>query len=165
MRSLIQIALFMLLIIGCNLNNGNRSSDESDQIISLNKIKLKDLSGQPINMSSFNGKTVFVNFWATWCRPCVEEIPSLQTAAEQLKDDDIVFLFASEESAEEIEQFKNSHGYKMDFVQVESLDDLEILGLPTTFIFDTKGKLIFSELGARNWSSDESIALIRKYNE
>jgi thiol-disulfide isomerase/thioredoxin len=133
--------------------------------ITINKVKLAGLDGQSIDFSKYAGKTIFINFWATWCKPCVSEMPSLQSLTGKLKEVNIVFFFASDEASEEIEKFKNAKGHSMEFVKAESLADLNIMGLPTTFIFDKNGKLVFSEMGARQWDSEQSIALVKQFIE
>ncbi|MBI5856851.1 MAG: TlpA family protein disulfide reductase [Sphingobacteriales bacterium] len=166
MRKIFSIVLLFisLFITGCkNADEKHPASGESTGI-TLDKVKLTGLNGQRIDLSQYNGKTVFVNFWATWCTPCIGEMPSLQQMTEKLKEKKIVFLFASDETTDEIEGFKNTKNYSLDFVRAENFSDLNIMGLPTTFIFDKNGKLAFSEMGAREWDSEESISLITKIN-
>jgi thiol-disulfide isomerase/thioredoxin len=156
-------AIALILISSCK-EKDDRNSPENSSAISISMLQLTALNGQSIDLSQYKGKTVFINFWATWCKPCVAEMPSLQRMTEKLKGGNIVFLFASDEISTEIEEFKNTKGYALDFVRVENFSDLNIMGLPTTFIFDKNGKLIFSEMGAREWDSEESISLITKSN-
>ena len=121
---------------------------------------ITDLNDQTINLEKYKGKTVFINFWATWCKPCREEMPSIQEAMKILKDAPVEFLFASDESKEQIEDFKDSHDYKFNYVRAENLGALGIMGLPTTFIFNPRGELIFSEMGYRKWDDKTNIDLI-----
>ena len=57
----------------------------------IDKVKLTDLKGQLVNLDEYKGKTIFINFWATWCKPCREEMPSIQKAMEIMKDGNIEF--------------------------------------------------------------------------
>ncbi len=77
--------LFLVTLLACS---GRMDSD-------LTKVRLKELEGQPINLSQFEGKTVFINFWATWCKPCIQEMPTIEILQDKLKNEKIVFLFAS----------------------------------------------------------------------
>ena len=129
------------------------------------KLVLTDLNDQPIELEIYKGKTVFVNFWATWCKPCREEMPSIQEAMKILKDEQVEFLFASDESAEQIAEFKAAHKYNFNYVKVENLSELNIIGLPTTFIFNPNGELIFSEMGYRKWNDKANIDLILNKTE
>lgn len=128
--------------------------------IEIDRIKLTDLNGKPVDMRQFHGKTLFINFWATWCKPCLEEMPSIQKAKDILKNENIVFLFASDESAEQIEQFKNEFDYSFNYVRIQNQEELNIIALPTTFIFDPDGKLVFNETGFRQWDDKNNIHLI-----
>jgi thiol-disulfide isomerase/thioredoxin len=126
----------------------------------IDKVKLTNLSNSPIDLGQYDGKTIFINFWATWCKPCLEEMPSIQKAQGILKDENIVFLFASDETAEQIEKFKSGHDYNFNYVRVENPEELNIMALPTTFIFNPDGKLAFSEMGYRKWDDKSNIDLI-----
>jgi len=141
--------------------------ENSDQPVSekqtewkINKVNLTDLKGLPINLEQYKGKTVFLNFWATWCKPCLKEMPSTEKTHEMLKDKNIEFLFASDETAQQIEKFQAKHDYRFNYVRVESLEELNIIALPTTFIFNPDGKLVFSEMGFRKWDDKINIDLI-----
>jgi thiol-disulfide isomerase/thioredoxin len=149
----------VLFFTGCKEQQADKFQLKADDI------KLTTLSGTPLDITAYKGKTIFINFWATWCKPCVQEMPSLQRLTEILSKEDIVFLFASDETVDEIATFRSARNYTMNFVKAESLTDLNITGLPTTFIFDRNGQQVFSEMGARKWDSRESIALLTKFAE
>ena len=154
----ITVALFFVLS-GCNDNNNQKKSG-AKKALEFDTIQLKDLTGKTINRNMYSGKTIFINFWATWCKPCLEEMPSIERAQEILKDKNIEFLFASDETTEHIEKFKTDHAYSFNYVTVENMGTLNIAGLPTTFIFNPTGKLVFSEMGYRRWDSKENIDLL-----
>ena len=125
-------------------------------------VKLAELDGGPVDMGKYNGKTVFVNFWATWCKPCLQEMPSIQRMMEKVKEENIVFLFASDETAEQVENFKARNQYPFHFVLLKNSEELNIMALPTTFIFNPNGELVFSEMGVREWDDKANINLIQK---
>lgn len=147
---------FNSIIFGAALFLVACSGNDSD----LEKIELQTLDRTRIDMSEFKGKTVFVNFWATWCKPCIQEMPTISNAQKQLKDEDVIFIFPSNESIDLIQGFKEKKSFDFNYVQVLNLEALNIQALPTTFIFNTKGELIFSEAGFRDWSTPENISLI-----
>jgi thiol-disulfide isomerase/thioredoxin len=150
------------LIVACNNAEKKVAVDNKLSSSILDKVKLANLNNEQVDLSLYKGKYVFINFWATWCKPCVFEMPSLKNLSEKLKGENIVFLFASDESGEQIAEFKQSNNYSMEFARVESLADLNISAIPTTYIFDTNGTLAFTETGARQWDSEESIAMVTK---
>jgi thiol-disulfide isomerase/thioredoxin len=151
----------MWLFAGCNSKTKSNGPETADAA-GLESIKLIDLSGQEIDMSEFRNKTVFLNFWATWCKPCLQEMPTIERAQKELKDKNVIFLLASDESLEQIKGFKERRAFQFRYVQVQNLAELNIQALPTTFIFDPEGKLVFSEAGFRAWDTSESIDLITK---
>jgi len=151
-----------ILFVSCNDSEKNRSGTDSAIEIKLTQLNLLHTDGLPIDLSQFKGKTVFLNFWATWCKPCLREMPSIQRAMEKLKEENIVFLFASDENPEQIEKFKKRNPYPFHYVQVENMEALNIMALPATFIFDAEGKLVFSDMGAREWDDPSNLDLILK---
>jgi hypothetical protein len=77
-----------------------------------------------------------------------------------MKDQHIEFLFASDEGIDQIADFKSSHDYPFNYVQAKNMAQLNIMALPTTYIFDKNGKLVFNEVGTRNWADKENIDLL-----
>ncbi len=148
----------MILLMACSSNS--EKSREKENGKGINAIKLVNLSGEEINMDDFKNKTVFINFWATWCKPCLQEMPGIERAQELLKDKDVVFLLASNESIEQIESFKANRRFNFEYVQVQNMEALNIQAIPATFIFNPQGELIFSEVGFRVWDAPENIRLI-----
>jgi len=154
--------LILLGTVACKEQKNHPSGSEGSLQKSIEEIKLTDLSNKTFDIKQYKGKTVFINFWATWCKPCLEEMPSIQKAMDTLKNENIVFLFASEEASEQIEDFKKGHAFPFQFVRVENLAELNILALPTTFIFSKQGDLAFAEMGYRKWDDKTNIDLITK---
>ena len=138
------------------------TKDKSTNTINLDDVKLSSLSGEKIDMSEFEGKTVFINFWATWCGPCIQEMPTIENAQTLMKGKDVVFLLASNEELDQIERFSKKHDYNFRYVQLNNMEALKIQALPTTFIFDSEGILKFSETGTRAWDAPVNIELISK---
>ena len=149
-------------IIACNNAAKEKPADSAKLNREIEKIKLTDFKGEPISLKQYQGKTIFINFWATWCKPCINEMPSIAEAQNILQNEKIIFLLASNESAEQIEEFSNTHDYKFNYVRIENSEEMNVLALPTTFIFNSKGDLLFSETGSRKWNEKNNIDLILK---
>ncbi len=128
----------------------------------IDRVKLTDLNNRSIDLGQYSRKVLFINFWATWCKPCIIEMPSIQNAQDILKNENIEFLIGSNETTEQIEKFKSEHEYNFNYVRVENLEELNITAIPATFIFNKESKLVFSEMGFRKWDAPENIELIRK---
>jgi thiol-disulfide isomerase/thioredoxin len=159
-RSRILSVSLLLLVLGCK--GRDKDKDVIDSDISFDKVNLTDLENNPISMGQYKGKTIFINFWATWCKPCIAEMPSIQNAQDVLRNEGVVFLLASNESIEEINSFRNAHNYNFNYTRIDNSEELNIQGLPTTFIFDQKGQLVFSEMGARKWDEKDNIDMVLK---
>jgi thiol-disulfide isomerase/thioredoxin len=156
--------IIFIVLISCN--DTKKEKDKKEQVVTTivesetDKIKLTDLDSKSINLNQYKGKTIFINFWATWCKPCLQEMPSIQHAQELLKNENIIYLFASDEAVEQIEKFKTNHPYPFHYVKAENIEALNIMALPTTYIFNPEGKLVFSEMGFRKWDDKNNIDLL-----
>jgi thiol-disulfide isomerase/thioredoxin len=96
-----------------------------------------------------------VNYWATWCLPCLKELPALRRLQDKLKDENFVFLFPSIDDLNKIEQFDKKYNYPFKFLQYKgSLDKLEIYALPTTFVYDSSGNIVKRINGVTDWDSE-----------
>ncbi len=157
------IAVLLLIgLTGCTNSKKEKPNSSAEVIREIDKIRLTDLNGQPHSLKQYLGKTIFINFWATWCKPCIQEMPSIKEMQNILQNENIIFLMASNESSEQIEEFTNTRDYKFNFVRIENSEEMNVQALPTTFIFNKKGELVFSETGSRKWNEKNNIDLILK---
>jgi len=122
----------------------------------------EDLEGNPLELSDFKGKRLLVNYWATWCRPCIEEMPDMETLQSMLSEENYVFLFASDQSMTKITDFKKARGFDLDFIRYNgAYSDERISALPTTFIYNTMGEQVLRMEGGMKWDSPEMIEKLR----
>ena len=158
------IIFFLIALISCKEKESTKNKNESTATTrtesELDKIQLTELDGTPIDLNEYKGKTIFLNFWATWCKPCIQEMPSIANAMEKVNKDDVVFLFASTEEADEIRSFKEKKPFPFHYVKVNNFETLDIMTIPTTFIFNSKGKRVFNEMGYRKWDTKQNISII-----
>jgi peroxiredoxin len=124
---------------------------------------LLDLTGKRVILSDFKGKIVFLNFWATWCSPCREEMPSMQKLYTRFKDKDFAMLAVSlNEPASAVKKFFKD--YSLTFTALldsdgELMSPYGIRGIPNTFIIDRDGTIIGKAFGPRKWDGQKAIAL------
>lgn len=163
MRKLLVILL--LGIFSCNESTREKEKPSKQKKKAIDQVKLNDLKGRQIDLDQFSGKTVFINFWATWCKPCIMEMPSVDRAQKLLNGSGVVFLLASPETADEITMFEKNSNYNFSYVQVGNLEELNIGVLPTTYIFNSNGELAFAETGSRKWDDPKSIEIISKIKD
>jgi peroxiredoxin len=126
---------------------------------------LKDLNGKDVELKHFKGKVVFLNFWATWCGPCKEEMPSMEALCQQFKGKDFTFLTISVdyEGGKAVKEFLDKHNYTFLVLldpKGETLDLYDVKGIPTTIIIDKKGAMIGKAIGPINWNKPEVISFL-----
>lgn len=154
--------ILLTLMIGCNERKKEIPITAPKVIREIDKIRLVDMNGKAISVTQYQGKTIFINFWATWCKPCIKEMPSIKEAQNILQKEKIIFLMASDESIEQITEFELINNYNFNYVRIENSEEMKIQSLPANFIFNAKGNLAFSASGARKWSEKNNLDLILK---
>lgn len=163
------IGLFFIMACGAGSTETEEvaETDQSStkEMSLIEKFNFEDLEGNKFNWDDTKGKLVFVNFWATWCKPCIKEMPSISEANSQLRDQNVVFIVASDEDVEKIKKFESKHQYSFKLMRSNaSVFDLGVQALPTTIIINEAGEIVFNEIGARDWASEKSIALIKSFS-
>ncbi|MCP3662388.1 MAG: TlpA family protein disulfide reductase [Gammaproteobacteria bacterium] len=126
---------------------------------------LHDINGEKQKLQDFQGKVLVVNFWATWCPPCREEMPSLERARDILRDDGVeVITIDVGEKAAAIERFLKRSPLSLPILldsDTETASQWGAKGLPTTLIVDRQGRFSYIAIGGREWDSPEILATIR----
>lgn len=129
--------------------------------------KLIDLSGAAVKLSDYKGKVIFLNFFATWCPPCREEMPSLQALYEKMKGKDFEMLAVSLDraGASVVMPFIKKGGYTFKVLldpEGRVASQYQIFSIPTTFILNKQGKIVEKVIGARDWSEKSFVDKINK---
>jgi thiol-disulfide isomerase/thioredoxin len=120
------------------------------------------LDGQPLELSAFAGKKVFLNYWATWCAPCIREIPAISRAAALLEPENYVFLLASDETLDTINDFLLERDFSGNFIKLNGFfGGHGIHAVPSSVLYDENGNLLTTWAGAFEWDSPEMLAEIR----
>ena len=113
---------------------------------------LKGLDGSAWTLKELRGKVVVLNFWATWCPPCRKEMPDLETLYQQFKDQGLVVLAISDEDAAKVKPFvaQQRVTYPILLDPGRMVNELfQIEGIPKTFVYDRKGKLVAQSIDMR----------------
>jgi peroxiredoxin len=126
---------------------------------------LTTLEGRPAQLRELRGKLVLLNFWATWCAPCLHEMPSMQRLYQTFKDTEFALLaVAMDRQGEEVARpFVDNLKLTFPVLLDPTLDvgrQYGVRGLPTTYLIDPEGRLIGAAIGARDWYRTEAKALI-----
>jgi len=126
---------------------------------------LTDLDGNQHRLSDYRGQVLIINFWATWCPPCRDEMPSMQRAWEQLEKEDILMLGINVGEDEDV-IFQFTANYPVEFPLLmdrdsKTIDQWPVNGLPTTFVVDPKGEIVYRAIGGREWDDLKLLDLVR----
>lgn len=122
------------------------------------KGRLQGINTKNVDISSLNNKVVIINYWATWCPPCVAEMPSFQALYETYKNnDDVAFLFLTDDNQHKVNTFLEARKFTLP-VYVEngsSFPNLNPKSIPTTYITNRKGEIKVKKTGAVQWNSQK----------
>jgi thiol-disulfide isomerase/thioredoxin len=126
---------------------------------------VETLNGEKVQISQLKGKVVFLNIWATWCGPCLLELPSIEKLYNLYKDSDIAFLCVTEEDAGKVRKFlqKDPDSISVPIYLAKGIPAaLKVMSLPTTYILDREGRVALSRAGAADWSRKKIIEHIHE---
>lgn len=123
--------------------------------------KLKNQSGNVINFQNTKDKVVVLNFWATWCPPCIAEMPSLQKLYNDYNGD-VEFLFISNEESTVITDFMTENNYTFNVYKPLSNYPVafNVSSIPRTFVINKKGEIVIDKTGAADWNSSSIRTLL-----
>ncbi len=114
-----------------------------------------------VTLSEFRGKVVVLNFWATWCQPCVDEVPSLEIMQQKLRSKGVIVLAVSvDEDASAYRRFLQQHNVGLLTVRDPTQKSNDLYGtfrFPETYIIDRKGMMRRKFIGEVNWSDPEVV--------
>ncbi|MFN3820577.1 TlpA family protein disulfide reductase [Blastomonas sp.] len=130
-------------------------------------VSFNDPDGKPTTLAAFKGKPVLVNLWATWCGPCVVEMPTLDALAAREKDRLVVLTVSQDmQNLDKIKPFFAERGYKTiePFVDPENnLGFSYMTGvMPTTVLYDAEGKEVWRMIGGMDWNGSRASALMEE---
>lgn len=118
---------------------------------------LKTLDGKQVSLTGLRGQVVFLNFWATWCGPCRQEMPSMEALYQRFKNSGLAFVAVDVmEKETDVGAYikKNNIHFPIALDSDGAVgNDYRVLGIPATFIINRNGKIIFAASGARNWNT------------
>ncbi len=122
---------------------------------------LKDMDGNPHSLKQYRGKVVVINFWATWCTPCLREMPSLQKLYEAFQSKSLVVLAINQwEDEDRVFEFMGrldpAPTFTVLFDNDSKLSEIyQVQGLPSTYIINKQGKIVYRAKGGRDFDHPE----------
>ena len=169
------MTLILLLIVGVGIVVLLQTKDDSMNLTGQARLgrgakapdfTLPGLDGKMVRLADQRGKVVFLNIWATWCPPCVDEMPSMEKLHQQLKDEDFEILAVSidKQGAEAVLPFMKKHNLSFTAL-IDAKGSLkyeyQTTGVPETFIIDRNGIIVEKVIGPRDWASPDAIGYFR----
>jgi peroxiredoxin len=143
------------LVIACVAMSCSEKVQAPEVGKSIPEIALPDLQGKTFRLSQTRGRVVLVNFWASWCPPCVEEMPSLEKLHRVLGDKGLEVVAVSvDDNLDVIEQFQKEHGLTFTIVHDEGAKvarRFQTFKFPETYVVDREGRLVWKIIGPRDW--------------
>lgn len=158
LEGLMQIGLF-------KPDTGHQVQD-SGPVRDLSGLRFRDVSGKVVAIGDLKGKVVFINFWASWCPPCLAEMPAIHKMYQKFKDNNsFVFIFVDADgNLLKAQKFMDKRKYALPVYDVAS-DIPEAIfsgSLPTTVVLDKQGRVSYNESGAANYNADKFIVFMTK---
>lgn len=135
------------------------------QALAAPDFSLPDLEGNSRRLSSLHGKVILLHFWATWCSPCRDAMPSLEVLYQAYKPQgfEVMAVASDVRGAEAVQPFVTTHHLTFLNLQDTNTHVTRLYGvtqLPTTYVLDREGRLVTVEIGNRDWATPEARALI-----
>lgn len=151
------------------IESAPENNEEGEELPEANyAFEMIDEKGNKVDMQALKGKVVFINFWATWCPPCIAEMPSLQVLYDKIKDDpEIEFITIEVEGIrkqDKVAKFMERKNLSLPVMYPNSgiPSDFFQGSLPTTIILDKKGNIAHTTLGMADYSGDDIVNFLHE---
>jgi peroxiredoxin len=169
-----RLSLMLLLSISLSTNADWQQPELSHNLTEVKKVipasdfELRDMDEESIKLSDYRGKVVLLNFWATWCPPCIREMPSMERLHQQVDADDFKVIAINQmEDVDQVFAFTGQLEVDPTFeilfdTTSEVSRDYAVRGLPTTYLIDKKGNIRYRAVGGREFDHAEVIKIIKQ---
>lgn len=162
---LTSLALTSFFLVGCSVEEGATQKAEIDKPAP--DFVLTDIQGKNWNLTELRGKVVFVNFWASWCAPCLEEMPSMVAVNRMMPEEyfqmiTVLYNDRPDYAQKVVDKAGATFPVLLD-PDAEAARDYGLTGVPETFIIDAQGILREKFIGPRNWQSMDAVAMLEHY--
>ena len=153
-RLFLNIGLLALIFLatGCQ-------EEKEEKVKATFEMQLENSKGEPVSMEEFRGKVIFFNVWATWCPPCIEEMPTIQNLYEEVGEDpQIAFLMLSmDQDFEKAIAYREKYGYDFEIYRLTgampAMYSTKLI--PTTFVIDPEGFVVLQHDGVGQFDTEE----------
>lgn len=176
--SLVTLSITLLLFFGWRkysdfLSRGQQPPESAKILNEIEKtgvpdFTLDDLNGKPIKLSDFRGQLVLLNFWASWCEPCIKEFPSMIKLVKEMNGDLKLLAISADYERKDIEPFLKAFNVNSPDILVMWDKDQEVakrfgtFKLPESYIINGDGRLLRKISGVEDWASAEAVAFFQQ---
>jgi peroxiredoxin len=162
----ILFGLLLLLFSGCQSDSQDQATEKPSRPMAADFV-LSSVNGDSVQLSSLKGKVVVLNFWATWCPPCREEMPSMEKLHQMMKHEDFVLLAVNIEAdgRRTVPQFLQKQPVSFAILYDEEGKIHKQYGVfkyPETFIIDRNGRIVEKVVGGLNWAQPRVVEFLRQ---
>lgn len=163
----IKLGLLLLAVLMISAASGKQLLTKVNGNPKADNFVLMNTHGEDVSLSDYEGRFVLLNFWATWCPPCVKEMPALSELHDVLSQErgglQVVGIHVGPALAT-VNQFLKDRPVSFDVLidSDMSLASWDVAGLPTTFLISPSGEIIYKAVGEREWDSAEMIQLLEE---
>lgn len=153
------------IVLATGIANPNIEVDQSEKVPAAYDFTLSNPDGEALNMEDYKGKVIFINFWATWCAPCIAEMPSIQDLYNQYADNpDVKFVMINvENNVNKANRFikKKDFNFPVFFPNQSLIPKVyESKGIPTTFVINKEGYIAYKKVGMASYDSESFVQFI-----
>ena len=144
-----------------DITEARHVADENAAVPDLTKadfnLKLMDIDGNVTSLEDLKGKVVFMNFWATWCPPCIAEMPSIDKLHQEMGDDVAFVMLSFDQDFETAKAFNKRKGYNLPiYAQASNMPEIyDSNALPTTYVIDAQGNLALTHKGMADYNDSK----------
>ncbi len=139
---------------------------QAKEVVPAPEVVLENLEGGKISLKDYRGKWVFINFWATWCPPCIKEMPDMESFYNKFKKHNFVMLAVSIDKKKKlVEKFVKKYNLTFEIFfdpKTKVAKQFGVKGIPATFVINPQGEIISQASGPREWMDPSIIDYFEK---
>lgn len=162
---IIALAVLLMLLEAFIISGTVTAIENEDDVLifgGAERWRFHDLDGSSFELGRFKGKVIFINIWATWCVPCIFEMPSIEKLYNAFQNEDIVFLIASNEDKNTVQKFYEKNNFKFPVYLIDRVPSaFQTMGIPSSFIINREGQIVLRHMGTADWNDQSCHEFIR----